>query len=82
MIEYVRQGYIDDLGLEYFWKVEWEKYNHRPYLDANYWVRFDKWLESNDIMVDRKTQTVYFKTDEQKTMFLLTYPPSSYSINA
>lgn len=75
MIEFTKKGYADDLGLGYFFSHEWKKYNQRPYLDASYWMRFDDWLKDNEILLDRKADTVYFKSPEHKTMFLLTYPP-------
>lgn len=63
------------LGLGAFWEVEWGRYNQRPYLDANYWIRFNKWLEDQDIFWHAQTDTLYFKNFEHLTMFLLTYPP-------
>ena len=66
--------FSEHLGLVEFYNFHCLKYQARPYLNAAYWDEFDEWLLAKyDIQLDLEEMVLLFKSEEQKTMFLLTH---------
>lgn len=85
---YIKPGWASKMGgpgTDYYYSI-WDKEDRKPYLDGNYWYRFNRWFEQtyhckvkgthgpNTVNTSEFVETekwLEFENDEDATFYLL-----------